>query len=107
MYRSFLRKSVFPALAGLALAGSAYSDSAYAQSPTTTSGPATDTKPDSGRSQLSRLLSRYPWNGVNVWAGGSVQTRNASHNEIIHGSLDIVAVQFTRDVLRSHRFRLT
>ena len=63
-------------------------------------------KPDSARSKLAMLLSRYPWNGVNAWAGGSLQTRNASHNEIIHGELRMVAFQFTRDVVRSHRFRL-
>ncbi len=49
---------------------------------------------------------QYPWNGVNVWAGSAYETRSASHNEHIAGSVTIVGVQFSRDVWRGQKARI-
>ena len=64
---------------------------------------------DSGsvsKHSYDRLL-HYPWSGVSMWAGASVDTRNASHNDQFDGSFRIVGLQITRDILRSRHFRLT
>lgn len=49
---------------------------------------------------------QYPWNGINVWAGSSYETRSASHNEHIAGSLRVVGLQISRDVWRGRRTRI-
>ncbi|MEO7360430.1 MAG: acyloxyacyl hydrolase [Gemmatimonadaceae bacterium] len=43
---------------------------------------------------------QYPWNGLSVWAGGSYETRTASHNEHFAGSMRTVGLQISRDVWR-------
>lgn len=60
---------------------------------------------DSGTSRFARFR-RYPWNSVNVWAGSAYETRSASHNEHIAGSLRIVGVQISRDVWRGAKAHL-
>ncbi len=50
---------------------------------------------------------QYPWNGVNVWAGDAYETRSASHNEHIAGSLRILGVQMSRDVWRGRKTRVS
>ncbi|MBC8089598.1 MAG: hypothetical protein H7Z40_20230, partial [Phycisphaerae bacterium] len=67
--------------------------------------PANAASADSGSSRFAKYL-RYPWNGVNVWAGHAYETRSASHNEHIAGSMRIVGVQISRDVWRGSRSRL-
>ncbi len=83
-----------------------FANSANAQSPSTAANSAISPA-DSNHSHVAAVLLRYPWNGANVWAGSSVETRNASHNEQFPGSLRVVGIQFTRDVWRTQRFRLS
>ncbi|MEO7359921.1 MAG: acyloxyacyl hydrolase [Gemmatimonadaceae bacterium] len=60
---------------------------------------------DSGALHLAKYR-QYPWNGVNLWAGGAYETRSASHNEHFAGSLAIVGLQLSRDVWRGRRTRI-
>ena len=60
---------------------------------------------DAGTSKFARYL-RYPWDGVNVWAGSAFETRSASHNQRFAGSLHIVGVQISRDVWRGTKSRI-
>lgn len=68
--------------------------------------------PASGKTSSDSSLSwadrfrRYPWNGVNVWAGGAYETRTASHNEHFRGSMRLVAVQVSRDLARGRKWTL-
>lgn len=63
------------------------------------------TKRDSSLSWGERFR-RYPWNGVNVWAGTAYETRTASHNEHFRGSMRLVAVQISRDLFRGRNWTL-
>ncbi|MEP6833968.1 MAG: acyloxyacyl hydrolase [Gemmatimonas sp.] len=49
---------------------------------------------------------RYPWNGVNVWAGNAYETRSAAHNEHMAGSMRILGIQISRDIWRGQRGKL-
>ena len=59
--------------------------------------------PDTDTAGGVRPRLGYRWNGANVWGGASIETRNASHNEHFAGSMKIVGVQFSHDVLHFHR----
>lgn len=80
----------------------------HAQDSAQLSGPANrpaKVQTDSGAPRLAKYR-QYPWNGFNVWAGSSYETRSASHNEHIAGSLRVVGLQISRDVWRGRRTRI-
>lgn len=60
---------------------------------------------DSSVSRFARYL-RYPWNGVNLWAGNAFETRSAAHNQHFAGSMRVVGLQISRDLWRGQHSRL-
>ena len=99
-----LRTSLLVSLLALPCAGG--SGLLRAQETTVGASPAVaPAQPDSGISWVGRFR-RYPWNGVNVWAGNAYETRTASHNEHFRGSMRLVAVQVSRDLARGQNWTL-
>lgn len=102
-----MRHTIAPfAILCLLLAGAPASplsaqDSASVTGPKTSS----DATGDSSDVRLAKYR-QFPWNGVNVWGGSAYETRSASHNEHISGSMRIVGVQFSRDIWRGQRGRV-
>ncbi|MEO7997058.1 MAG: acyloxyacyl hydrolase [Gemmatimonadaceae bacterium] len=77
-------------------------DTAHVSGPTNRSDKAAT---DSGSVHFAKYR-KYPWNGYSLWAGGSYETRSASHNEHFDGSMRILAVQISRDVWRGKRTKI-
>lgn len=103
MRRPHTRASALLLLAALAApaAASAQDSSSGPSAKAANSAP----RRDSTASRFAKYL-RYPWNGVNVWAGNAFETRSASHNEHFAGSMQVVGVQISRDIWRGQKSRL-